>query len=65
MTQRNLREALEEIDATEAGPKVAAFFDFDGTLIYGYSALVFAQDRIMSRQVGVAEALRTARLGVD
>ncbi len=65
MKHRMLREALDEIEATEAGPKIAAFFDFDGTLIYGYSALVFAQDRIMSRQVGVAEALRTARLGVD
>jgi putative phosphoserine phosphatase / 1-acylglycerol-3-phosphate O-acyltransferase len=65
MMQRTLDEALDEIEQSEAGPKIAAFFDFDGTLIYGYSALVFAQDRIMSRQVGLAEALRTARLGID
>lgn len=62
---RTLPEAIDEIETGEPGTKIAAFFDFDGTLIYGYSALVFAQDRILRRQVGAAEALRTARLGID
>ncbi len=65
MMQRSLDDALEEIELSEPGRKIAAFFDFDGTLIYGYSALVFAQDRILRRQVGAAEALRTLRLGID
>ncbi len=63
--QRTLEDAIAEIELSENGPKIAAFFDFDGTLIYGYSALVFAQDRIMSRKVGAAEAIRTLRLGID
>ena len=60
-----IADAVSEIESGENGSKIAAFFDFDGTLIHGYSALVFAQDRIMRRQVGAAEAVRTARLGVD
>ena len=31
-------DVIADIKAGPAGPKVAAFFDFDGTLIQGYSA---------------------------
>ncbi len=39
------------IDAVEAGPKgphIGAFFDFDGTLIDGYSLSAFARHHLRS-----------------
>ena len=34
----HLGEALDRIEASEDGSHIGAFFDFDGTLIDGYSA---------------------------
>ena len=46
------------------GPKVAAFFDFDGTLIHGFSASAFYLDRFRRRDIGPTEAARTLVLGL-
>jgi putative phosphoserine phosphatase/1-acylglycerol-3-phosphate O-acyltransferase len=53
---------LAEIEASPAGPAVAAIFDFDGTLIPGYSVLAFVAERVRQREIGVAEVGRTARM---
>ena len=42
------------------GPEVGAFFDFDGTLIHGYSAVLYFQQRLADRSVGPQELLGTA-----
>jgi putative phosphoserine phosphatase/1-acylglycerol-3-phosphate O-acyltransferase len=42
--------------------QVAAIFDFDGTLIDGYSAMSVYQQRLKSRQIGPAEFLRMSAL---
>ncbi|MDQ6807500.1 MAG: HAD-IB family hydrolase, partial [Actinomycetota bacterium] len=52
-------ELLAEIQAGPQGPKVGAFFDFDGTLIAGYSAAAFYEDRVRRREFGVGELVRT------
>jgi putative phosphoserine phosphatase/1-acylglycerol-3-phosphate O-acyltransferase len=52
-------ELLAEIEAGPKGPKIGAFFDFDGTLIAGYSAAVFYEDRVRKRQFSVGELVRT------
>jgi putative phosphoserine phosphatase / 1-acylglycerol-3-phosphate O-acyltransferase len=52
-------ELLAEIEAGPQGPKVGAFFDFDGTLIAGYSAAAFYEDRVRRREFGVGELVRT------
>ncbi|HWF35416.1 MAG TPA: HAD-IB family hydrolase [Solirubrobacteraceae bacterium] len=54
-----LAELLAEIEDGPQGPKVGAFFDFDGTLIAGYSAAAFYEDRVRRREFGVGEAVRT------
>ncbi|MES2681961.1 MAG: HAD-IB family hydrolase [Pseudomonadota bacterium] len=41
-----LQEALARIAASPRGPGIAAFFDFDGTLIDGYSAGAYFIDRM-------------------
>jgi putative phosphoserine phosphatase/1-acylglycerol-3-phosphate O-acyltransferase len=54
-----LDELLAEIEAGPQGKKVGAFFDFDGTLIAGYSAAAFYEDRVRRREFGVGELVRT------
>jgi len=53
---------LAEIEASPPGPATAAIFDFDGTLIPGYSILSFVGERVRQREIGVAEVGRTARM---
>lgn len=50
---------LEDIDSSPEGPQVGAFFDFDGTLIDGYSAKAYFVERLKSRDVGLGELIRT------
>lgn len=54
-----LDEALNRIDASPAGPQVAAFFDFDGTIVHGFSGLHFFRDRLLAGKVGPGELLGT------
>ena len=37
---------LSEIEDTPDGPEVCAIFDFDGTIIAGYSATVFIREQL-------------------
>jgi putative phosphoserine phosphatase / 1-acylglycerol-3-phosphate O-acyltransferase len=53
-----LADLLERIDAAPTGPQVGAFFDFDGTLIDGYSAVVVYRDRLRRLDVGPEELAR-------
>ncbi|MGB9011917.1 MAG: HAD-IB family hydrolase [Aeromicrobium sp.] len=41
------------------GPEVGAFFDFDGTLIHGYSAVLYFRQRLADRAVSPHELLGT------
>ncbi len=50
---------VAEIEKSPKGPHVAAFFDFDGTLIDGYSAVAYFRDRLLARDVGTSELLRS------
>lgn len=47
-----------------SAPQVAAFFDFDGTVIDGYSALALLKDRARHGQIGPTEALRLTLTGI-
>jgi len=59
------RELTREIDRGPSGPKVAAFFDVDRTLLAGFSAAAFMKDKFANEGLsfgGVAKALAgTAR----
>ncbi len=59
-----LSDRLAQVYAGPEGPEVAAFFDFDGTLIHGFSAVDFYVDRIRSGKVGPLEAIRTAAVAL-
>ncbi len=49
-------DLIGEILAGRAGPSVGAFFDFDGTLISGYSAATFYLDRLRHLDLSASEA---------
>jgi putative phosphoserine phosphatase/1-acylglycerol-3-phosphate O-acyltransferase len=51
--------ALKAIQDAPTGPEVAAFFDFDGTLIDGYSAAAFYRDRMRNLRLGPVELAQT------
>ena len=65
MTTVGLDDAVEEVRAGPGGSTVGAFFDFDGTLIAGFSALHLSRERVRSRDVSVTEVARTLALGVQ
>jgi putative phosphoserine phosphatase/1-acylglycerol-3-phosphate O-acyltransferase len=59
------RELLEEVERAPRGPKIGAFFDFDGTLIDGYSARVFYEDQIRRFELSPGQLARSALAGLD
>jgi putative phosphoserine phosphatase / 1-acylglycerol-3-phosphate O-acyltransferase len=61
-----VREPLaREVLKAGTGPDTAAFFDFDGTLIDGYSASSFLKDRALRGDLPPGEVVRLLRTGLD
>jgi putative phosphoserine phosphatase/1-acylglycerol-3-phosphate O-acyltransferase len=58
-------ELLAQIDQAPTGPKVGAFFDFDGTLIAGYSASAFYEDRVRRFELSAGELARSLLAGLE
>ncbi len=54
--------AIASICKGPEGPRIGAFFDFDGTLIDGYSAGAYLIDRLRNREMGLSELVDTAKL---
>jgi putative phosphoserine phosphatase/1-acylglycerol-3-phosphate O-acyltransferase len=54
-----VEDLIADIKAGPGGPKVAAFFDFDGTLIQGYSASALMAHRARNFELGPDEFVRT------
>ena len=54
-------ELIESIGSGPAGPKIAAIFDFDGTLIDGYSAAALYEHRFRNMEIGPLEMVRTVK----
>ena len=43
---------IKEVEASPEGPHIAAYFDFDGTLIHGYSATTYLREQIKRGDIG-------------
>jgi len=39
-------KVIKEVEQSPEGPHIGAFFDFDGTIIYGYSAITYLREQI-------------------
>jgi putative phosphoserine phosphatase / 1-acylglycerol-3-phosphate O-acyltransferase len=61
----DLERLIEDVRSGPSGREVGAFFDFDGTLIAGYSAGAWYGDRLRRLQVGPTELARTLVAGFD
>ena len=64
LTDAALQQRLDEVYNGPEGPSIGAFFDFDGTLIHGFSAVDFYVDRIRRGKVGPVEGLQTIALAL-
>jgi len=56
---------IEQIENSPEGPQVGAFFDFDGTLIDGYSAAAFFKYRLRRGEISVSEVVKTVRESIN
>jgi putative phosphoserine phosphatase/1-acylglycerol-3-phosphate O-acyltransferase len=56
---------IEQIEQAELGPQVGAFFDFDGTLIAGYSAAAFFKYRLRRGEISVSEVVKTVAESIN
>lgn len=50
---------IDEIESGPQGPQVGAFFDFDGTLIHGFSASPFFRARLRAGDIDARELIQT------
>ncbi|MEB3030093.1 HAD-IB family hydrolase [[Mycobacterium] nativiensis] len=57
----SVEDVIADIKAGPGGPRIAAFFDFDGTLIEGYSAGALYAHRARNFELGPDELVRTLR----
>lgn len=60
-------QLIADVEAGPRGPRIGAFFDFDGTVIDGYSLAAFARHHLRSLHVtpaGLGELLLTGLRGV-
>jgi HAD superfamily hydrolase (TIGR01490 family) len=58
------QDLIAAVEAGPKGPRIAAFFDFDGTLIDGYSLSAFARHHLRSLQVTPADLGRMLLTGI-
>ncbi len=56
---------LAEIAASRRGVRQIAFFDLDGTVINGYSAVVFLQDELLHRRISPLLLARGLRIAAE
>jgi putative phosphoserine phosphatase/1-acylglycerol-3-phosphate O-acyltransferase len=56
----NLEPLLKAIDDAPDGPRICAIFDFDGTLISGYSATSFIREQLRRGDLSVRDFLELA-----
>jgi len=57
--------SVAEILASAPGPKVGAFFDLDGTLVAGFTAVILTQERLRRRDMGVSELLSMVQASLN
>jgi len=66
-SNRDLRlpGSVAEIMASPPGPKIGAFFDLDGTLVAGFTAVILTQERLRQRDMGVGELFSMVTAGLN
>lgn len=65
MTPLSHAQALAEVGHGRAGPSVAAFFDLDGTLVEGFTAAAFLENRLRQGELDAGLVAEILRLGLE
>lgn len=59
-----MRTLVDRLRAAPDGPAIGAIFDYDGTLIDGFSGLSFMKDRFRRGKLGPSEAAKIAQAAI-
>ena len=67
MSDKELRlpGSVAEVKASPSGPEVGAFFDLDGTLVAGFTAVILTKERFRRRDMGVGELISMVAAGLN
>lgn len=56
---------VAEVEASPPGPHIGAFFDLDGTLVAGFTAVMLTQDRLLAGKLGVGDFIGMVLAGLN
>lgn len=67
MNPRDMRlpGSVAEVAASPPGPQVGAFFDLDGTLVAGFTAVILTRERFRNHDMGVGELIGMIAAGLN
>ena len=54
------KDVIAEVEKSPEGPQIGALFDFDGTVIYGYSAVAFIREQVKRGDLSPREFMELA-----
>lgn len=57
--------SVAEVMASPEGPQIGAFFDLDGTLVAGFTAVILTRERFRSRDMGIGELITMIAAGLN
>ncbi len=57
----SINQLLQDIEDSPEGPQIAAIFDFDGTIIAGYSAVAFIREQVRRGDLAPRELVELVR----
>ncbi|TGD85214.1 HAD-IB family hydrolase [Mycolicibacterium sp. CH28] len=57
--------SVAEVMASPPGAKIGAFFDLDGTLVAGFTAVILTRERFRSRDMGIGELITMIAAGLN
>ena len=63
--EMRLPGSVAEVMASPPGPRIGAFFDLDGTLVAGFTAVILTRERFRSRDMGIGELITMIAAGLD
>jgi len=58
-------KVIKEVEASPSGPQIGAFFDFDGTIIYGYSATTYLREQLKRGDVTPRQLIELVKTMVE
>jgi putative phosphoserine phosphatase/1-acylglycerol-3-phosphate O-acyltransferase len=58
-------KVIKDVEASPDGPHIGAFFDFDGTIIYGYSATTYLREQIKRGDIAPKQLVQLTKTMID